>query len=84
MTHLPFIAAAYAIAIGVPLWLVIDAALRTRASGRRLDAIDPRRAQGAPDPRGAQGAPDPRGAQGAPDPRGAQGAPDPRRTRGAP
>ena len=43
MTHLPFIAAAYALAIGVPLAFAVNAAWRMRAASRRLAAIDPRR-----------------------------------------
>lgn len=42
MTHLPFIAIAYVLGIGVPLCFAIDAFRRTRAATRRLAAIDPR------------------------------------------
>ena len=42
MTHLPYIAAAYVIAIGLPLVLSVEALLRTRSARRRLEAIDPR------------------------------------------
>jgi heme exporter protein D len=47
MTHLPFIIAAYVIAIGLPIIFSVDALLRVRAARRRLDAIDPRRSRGA-------------------------------------
>ncbi|MEA2736695.1 MAG: hypothetical protein QOH05_2 [Acetobacteraceae bacterium] len=43
MTHLPYIAAAYVIAVGVPLALSIEALLRARSARRRLQAVDPRR-----------------------------------------
>jgi len=43
MTHLPYIAAAYAIGIVVPLFFTIDSLLRVRSAQRKLDAIDPRR-----------------------------------------
>jgi hypothetical protein len=43
VTHLPFIAAAYAIAVGVPLYFSIEAFFRVRAASRRLAAIDTRR-----------------------------------------
>jgi hypothetical protein len=46
MTHLPYIAAAYVIAIGVPLIFSIDVFFRTRSARRRLEAIDPRRDRG--------------------------------------
>ena len=42
MTHLPFIAAAYALGIGVPLGFAVDAWTRLRQARRRLAAIDPR------------------------------------------
>jgi hypothetical protein len=42
MTHWPYIAAAYTLALGVVLWLVIDAALRTGRARRKLAAVDPR------------------------------------------
>lgn len=44
MNHMPFIVTAYVIAIAVPLVFGVAAVMRTRASSRRLDAIDPRRA----------------------------------------
>jgi hypothetical protein len=47
MTHLPFILAAYAIAIGVPAFFGLAAVARVRAARRRLDALDPRRAGGS-------------------------------------
>jgi len=46
VTHLPFIAAAYAVAIGVPLVFSVQALFRTRSATRRLAAIDPRRDRG--------------------------------------
>ncbi len=46
MTHLPYIAAAYVIAIGVTLAFSIEALLRTRSARRRLHAIDTRRERG--------------------------------------
>jgi heme exporter protein D len=49
VTHLPYIVVAYAIAVGLPLALSIDALLRTRSARRRLAAIDPRRDRGAVD-----------------------------------
>jgi len=56
MTHLPFIAASYALTILVIGWFGVGAWLRTRAAERRLDAIDPRRAAGGP-ARAAAGGP---------------------------
>jgi heme exporter protein D len=43
MTHLPFVAAAYALGAALPILLTIEALLRLRTARRRLDAIDPRR-----------------------------------------
>jgi hypothetical protein len=43
VTHLPYIAAAYVIAIGLPLIFSINALLRVRSARRRLQAIDVRR-----------------------------------------
>jgi hypothetical protein len=45
MTHLPFIAASYALAIVVPAWFAVDAFRRTAAAKRRLAAIDPRQSR---------------------------------------
>ncbi|HET6184917.1 MAG TPA: hypothetical protein VFA03_15165 [Acetobacteraceae bacterium] len=42
MTHLPFIAGSYAIALLVPGWFAAAAWTRVRRAGRRLRAIDPR------------------------------------------
>jgi hypothetical protein len=42
MTHLPFIAAAYALGILVPASFAVSAFLRVGAARRRLAAIDPR------------------------------------------
>jgi hypothetical protein len=46
MTHLPFIAAAYALGILIPVAFAVDAFRRMGAAKRRLDAIDPRRNRG--------------------------------------
>jgi hypothetical protein len=43
MTHLPYIAASYGLALLVGAAFAIDAWLRTGRARRRLDAIDPRR-----------------------------------------
>ncbi|MEJ1978481.1 MAG: hypothetical protein WDN49_22540 [Acetobacteraceae bacterium] len=42
MTHLGFVAAAYGLAVAVPVILGLDAARRLAAARRRLAAIDPR------------------------------------------
>jgi len=42
MTDLPFVAAAYALAVAVPAWLAIDAWLRLGRARKRLAALDPR------------------------------------------
>jgi cytochrome c biogenesis protein CcdA len=42
MTHLPFIAASYALGVLVPLVFVTTAFTRMAAARRRLAAIDPR------------------------------------------
>jgi heme exporter protein D len=42
VNHLPYIAAAYGLTVGVIAWLCLDAALRTSRARRRLAAIDPR------------------------------------------
>jgi cytochrome c biogenesis protein CcdA len=42
MTHLPFVAAAYALGIVVPMLFAISAWQRLRLARRRLAAIDPR------------------------------------------
>ena len=47
MTHLPFIAASYALAVLVLGWFGIGAWLRVGAAQRRLAAIDPRRERNA-------------------------------------
>jgi heme export protein D (CcmD) len=46
MTHLPYIVAAYAIAIAVPLYFSIASLFRVRSARRRLAAIDTRRQGG--------------------------------------
>lgn len=43
MTHLPYIVAAYVIAVGTPLVLSVGALLRVQSARRRLQAIDTRR-----------------------------------------
>ncbi|MBV9783801.1 MAG: hypothetical protein JO264_08275 [Acidisphaera sp.] len=45
MTHLPFIAAAYAVAVLLPAGYAVAALHRLRLARRRLAALDPR---GAP------------------------------------
>ncbi len=42
MTHLPFIAAAYALGVGIPVSFAVAAWTRMSAATRRLAAIDPR------------------------------------------
>ncbi len=42
MTHLPFVAASYAMGIGVPVVLAILAWQRLARAQRRLAAVDPR------------------------------------------
>ena len=46
MSHLPYIVAAYVIAVGVPMVFSIAALVRVRAASRRLQAIDTRRDRG--------------------------------------
>ncbi len=46
MTHLPFIAGAYFVAIAVPLTYAALAARRLRMARQRLAAIDPRAGRG--------------------------------------
>jgi hypothetical protein len=46
MTHLPYIAAAYAIAVGLPLAFSVEALFRVQSARRRLEAIDIRRNRG--------------------------------------
>jgi hypothetical protein len=46
VTHLPFIMAAYGIAVTVPLVFSIQALIRGRSASRRLQAIDTRRGKG--------------------------------------
>ena len=43
MTHLPYIVAAYALAVLVPAGYALAAASRLRAARRRLAALDTRR-----------------------------------------
>ena len=44
MTHLPFVAAAYALGVGVPAALALLAWQRLERARRRLAALDPRMA----------------------------------------
>jgi hypothetical protein len=46
VTHLPYIVAAYVIAVGVTLAFSLEALIRTRSAQRRLQAIDTRRDRG--------------------------------------
>ncbi len=46
MTHWPYIAAAYVIAVGMPLVLSIEVLFRVRSAHRRLRAIDTRAGRG--------------------------------------
>jgi cytochrome c biogenesis protein CcdA len=46
VTHLPFVAAAYAMGILLPLAFAVDAFRRTGAARRKLAAIDPRQNRG--------------------------------------
>jgi hypothetical protein len=43
MTHLPYVAASYALGIGIPAWLGLRVMLRLRAAGHLLAVLDPRR-----------------------------------------
>ncbi len=42
MTHLPFIAATYALGLGVPVVFAVSAWRRLAQAKRRLAAVDPR------------------------------------------
>jgi cytochrome c biogenesis protein CcdA len=42
MTHLPYVAASYALGLGIPLAFALAAWTRLGAAQRRLRAIDPR------------------------------------------
>lgn len=42
MTHLPFVATAYALGIGVPVLFAVSAWQRLRLARRRLAAVDTR------------------------------------------
>jgi cytochrome c biogenesis protein CcdA len=42
VTHLPFILAAYALGISLPVWLAVDATLRLGRARRRLAAVETR------------------------------------------
>ena len=46
MTHLPYIVAAYVIAVGLPLIMSVEALFRVRTARRRLQVIDTRRERG--------------------------------------
>ena len=43
MTYAPYIAAAYAIALGVTVFLSAQSLIRVRSASRRLRAVDTRR-----------------------------------------
>jgi hypothetical protein len=43
VTHLPYIVAAYVIAVGLPLFSAIEALFRVRSARRRLKVVDTRR-----------------------------------------
>ena len=45
MTHLPYIAASYGLALVLGVGFAVDAWLRVGRARRRLDAIDPRRSE---------------------------------------
>lgn len=47
MTHLPFIAAAYALGVAIPVAFGVTAWQRASVARRKLAAIDPRQAHGA-------------------------------------
>lgn len=46
MNHLPYIVAAYVIAIGVPLAFSVEALFRVRSASRQLQVVDTRRDRG--------------------------------------
>ena len=46
MTHLPYVAASYALGCGVPIVLAVQAMLRLARARRMLAAVDPRQAEG--------------------------------------
>jgi len=46
VTHWPYIAAAYVIAVAVPLAFSVEVFFRVRSAHRRLRAIDPRANRG--------------------------------------
>lgn len=46
MSHLPYIIAAYIIAVGVPLVFSAEALFRVRSASRRLRVVDARRGRG--------------------------------------
>jgi hypothetical protein len=46
VTHLPYIAAAYVLAVGMPLVLSVEALFRARSARQRLQVIDARRTRG--------------------------------------
>jgi hypothetical protein len=48
VTHLPFVAASYALGTGLPIAFTVQALLRLRRATRRLAAIDTRRGRGDP------------------------------------
>jgi hypothetical protein len=46
MTHLPYIVAAYVLAVGMPVVLSVEVLFRVLSARRRLQAIDTRRDRG--------------------------------------
>jgi hypothetical protein len=46
VTHLPYILAAYAIAVAVPLFFAVETFFRVRSASRKVAAIDTRRERG--------------------------------------
>jgi hypothetical protein len=48
MTHLPYVAASYALGLLIPGSFAVSAFARMRAAGRKLAAIEPRRRRRRP------------------------------------
>jgi hypothetical protein len=42
VSHLPYIVAAYAVAVGMPVFFSVEVLLRTRLARRRLESLDTR------------------------------------------
>ena len=60
MTHLPFIAASYALGVLIPAGFAVAAVMRAGTARRRLAAIDPRANRPTTGPRGERPATPPR------------------------